>query len=169
MNKTLRYIITTSCIIFILWFIGYFLIGDFISLEFSNYEVSQLFPKILTFLAAVSIYVLFLLSIKKNEGWSFSNVMKFVLGIIVGLIPLFTFEYYSMNDCADWKIEKINKKTLYQSKSSTSETIKLVEIICEENKSKSLQVKRIMQITPLFITSSSIDTTKISTNSWKKL
>ena len=169
MNKTLRNIILIICTIFILWFIGYFLIGDFISLEFSNYEVSQLFPKILTFLAAVSIYVLFLLSIKKNEGWSFSNVMKVVLGIIVGLIPLFTFEYYSMNDCTDWKIEKINKKTLYQSKSSTSETIKLVEIICEENKSKSLQVKRIMQITPLFITSSSIDTTKISTNSWKKL
>lgn len=169
MNKTLRYIILTSCIIFILWFIGYFLIGDFISLEFSNYQVSKIFPKVLTFLAAVSIYVLFLLSIKKNEGWSFSNIMKFVLGIIIGLIPLFTFEYYSINDCADWKIDKTTKKVLFQSKTSASETIKLIEINCPESKSKTLKVKRVVAITPLFNTSSTIDTAKISTNSWKKL
>ena len=169
MNKTLRNIILIICTIFILWFIGYFLVGDFINLEFANHQFSHLFPKILTFLAAVSIYVLFLLSIKKENGWSFLNIMKFVLGIIIGLLPLCAFEYYNLSNCADWKLEKQDKKVLYQSKSSTSETIKLVEIICEKNKSKSLQVKRIMQITPLFITSSSIDTTKISTNSWKKL
>ncbi len=169
MNKTLRYIITTICIIFILWFLGYFLIGDFISLEFANNQVSIVFPKVLTFLAGVSIYVLFLLTIKKENGWSFLNIMKFILGIIIGLIPLCAFEYYSLSKCSDWKLEKKVKKTLYQSKSSASETIKLMEFHCPENNSKTVKVKRVMEITPLFITTSEIDTAKISDKVWKKL
>ena len=169
MNKTLRNIILIICTIFILWFIGYFLVSDFINLEFANHQFSHLFPKILTFLAAVSIYVLFLLSIKKGNGWSFLNIMKFVLGIIIGLLPLCAFEYYNLSNCADWKLEKQDKKVLYQSKSSTSETIKLVEITCPEKNTKTVQVKRVMEITPLFITTSPIDTIKVSEKVWKKL
>ncbi|GEM52193.1 hypothetical protein HX001_12185 [Empedobacter brevis] len=169
MNKTLRNIILIICTIFIIWFIGYFLIGDFISLEFANQQFSKLFPKILTFVAAVSIYIIFLVSIKKKEGWSFMNIMKFVFGIIIGLIPLLTFEYFSIGSCTDWKIDKKIKKTLYQSNSSNAETIVLLETYCPESNLKTTQVKRVVKITPLFITTSDIDISKISDKSWKKL
>ena len=169
MNKTLRNIITTICILLIVWFIGYFLLGDFISLEFANYSISSLFPKILTFAAAVSVYVLFLLMIKRDKGWSFMNIMKFVFGIIVGLIPLCAFEYYSLTNCADWKVEKTDKKVLFQSVTSASETIKLIEYNCPDNNMKSLKVRRIMTASPLFILNSPIDTLKISDKEWKKI
>ncbi|WP_413532703.1 hypothetical protein [Empedobacter brevis] len=169
MNKTLRNIILIICTIFIIWFIGYFTIGDFIKLEFVNNHFSKLFPKILTFAAAVSIYTLFLLSIKKQHGWSFMNVMKFIFGIIIGLLPLLTFEYCSIGSCTSWKVDKTIKKTLYVSNSSDSEKIVLIETFCPESNLKTTQVKRIMEITPLFITTSEIDLNKISTKSWKKL
>jgi hypothetical protein len=169
MNKTLRNIILIICTIFIIWFIGYFLIGDFISLEFANHDFAKLFPKLLTFAAAVSIYVLFLLSIKKKNGWSFMNVMKFIFGIIFGFLPLLTFEYYSIGSCTNWKIDKKIQKTLYKSNSSDSEKIVLIETFCPESNLKTTQVKRIVEITPLFITTSEIDLNKISDKSWKKL
>ncbi len=140
-----------------------------LSLEFTNQQFAHLFPKILTFSAAASIYFLFLLSIKLKDGWSWINITKFCLGLIIGLIPLATFEYYNLSQCSSWKTTTKVKKTLYQSNSSSSEKIKLIEVECPETKSKVLKVKRIVDITPLFHTSSTIDTTKISTNSWKKL
>lgn len=169
MNKTLRNIILIICTIFILWFIGYFLIGDFISLEFANHEFAKLFPKILTFATAVSIYILFLLSIKKKSGWSFMNVMKFILGIIFSLLPLLAFEYYNIGSCTNWKVDKKIKETLYKSNSSDSEKIVLFETFCPESNLRTTQIKRIVEITPLFITTSDFDVSKISDKSWKKL
>jgi len=169
MNNRIRYITIIISILFIAWFLLYFLIGNSISLEFSNTNFSKLFPKILTFLASVSVYVLFLLSIKKSSGWSLFNVMKFVLGIVVALLPLLAFEYFSIDSCPTWKMNKKDKKIIYQSVSSTSETIRLVEIDCPSANKKTLKTKRVMQITPLFITSSEIDTLKISDKNWKKL
>lgn len=169
MNKILRNIILIICTIFIIWFIGYFLLGDFISLEFANHDFAKTFPKFLTFIAAVSVYVLFLLSIKKKDGWSFMNIMKFIFGIIFGFLPLLTFEYYSIGSCTNWKIDKTIKETLYKSNTSDSEKIVLFETFCPESNVKTTQVKRIVEITPLFITISDFDISKISDKSWKKL
>lgn len=169
MNKRFLNITIVISIIFIVWFLLYFLIGNFISLEFSNSNFSSLFPKILTFIASVSVYILFLVSIKKENGWSFFNVMKFVLGIVVAFIPLLVFEYFSIDSCASWKVNKSDKKIIYQSVSSASETIRLIEVDCPTANRKTLEVKRVMKITPLFITSSEIDTLKISDKNWKKL
>lgn len=169
MNKRLRNITIIISIVFIVWFLLYFLIGNFINLEFSNSDFSKIFPKILTFLASVSVYVLFLISIEKGKGWSFFNVMKFVLGIVVAFIPLVTFEYFSIDNCATWKVSKHDKKTIYQSVSSASETIRLIEIDCPAANRKTLKVNRVMQVTPMFRTVSEIDTLKISDKNWKKL
>lgn len=169
MNKTLRNIILSISVFFILWFIIYFFIGEYIDLEFSNPIFSKTFPKILTFLCAVSIYTLFLISIRRAYGWSFLNILQFFMGILFSLIPIFLFQFFSLNKCANWKVDKIYKKTLYQSKISSSETIKLIEVNCTEARKKSIKVERIVQITPLFISSSKIDTLKISNKNWMKL
>ncbi|WP_313579459.1 hypothetical protein [Chishuiella sp.] len=169
MNKTLRNIILSISIFFILWFIIYFYLGEYIDLEFSNPNFSKTFPKILTFLCAVSIYTLFLISIRRAYGWSFLNILKFIVGILFSLIPIFLFEFFSLSKCANWKIDKSYKKTLYESKISSSESIKLIELECKETNTISRKVERIMQITPLFISTSKIDTLKISDKNWKKL
>ncbi|WP_313374880.1 hypothetical protein [Chishuiella sp.] len=169
MNKTLRNIILSLAIFFILWFIIYFFLGEYIDLEFADYNYTKAFPKVLTFLCAVSIYTLFLIPIKKSKGWSFLNILLFFVGILFSLIPIFLFQFFSLNKCANWKLDKRDKKTLYQSKMSSSETIKLIEFNCKEANKKNIKVKRVVEITPLFISSSDIDTLKISDKNWKKL
>lgn len=91
------------------------------------------------------------------------------MGIVVAFIPLLVFEYFSIDSCASWKVNKSDKKIIYQSVSSTKETIRLIEVNCPTANRKTLEVKRVMKITPLFITSSEIDTLKISDKNWKKL
>lgn len=97
------------------------------------------------------------------------NIMKFIFGIIFGFLPLLTFEYYSIGSCTNWKIDKTIKETLYKSNTSDSEKIVLFETFCPESNVKTTQVKRIVEITPLFITTSDFDISKISDKSWKKL
>ena len=75
----------------------------------------------------------------------------------------------NIGSCTNWKIDKKIQKTLYKSNSSDSEKIVLIETFCPESNLKTTQVKRIVEITPLFITTSEIDLNKISDKSWKKL
>lgn len=170
MNRSLRLTLKTTFILIIVWFISYFVFGEHISLEFSDYRFAQIFPKILTFATGASIYFLFLLTIKKADGWNLKNILKFVFGIIIGFIPFLLFKYYSsVGNCQNWEVSKKVKTTLYQSVSSSSETIKLIETYCLEMDSRDEKTYRIMAITPFLNTISPIDTTKINDKQWKKV
>ncbi|MBF0597828.1 hypothetical protein [Faecalibacter rhinopitheci] len=169
MNKNLRLILKTTFTFIIVWFISYFVFGEHIGLEFSDYNFAQIFPKILTFATGTSIYFLCLLSINKNRGWNYKNILKFIFGILLAFIPFILFKYYSsVGNCQNWEVTKQVKSTLFVSTSSNSETIKLIEVYCPEMDLKVDKTFRIMSITPLFNTVSEIDTTNISPTNWKK-
>lgn len=170
MNKSILITLQTLFAIFIVWFIGYFVFGENIGIEFADYEFAKLFPKILTFCAGASIYFLFMLSIKKADKWNYKNILKFAAGIILAIVPFILFKYYtSIGNCQTWEVSRRVVKTLYQSKSSTSETIKAIETICPEMESKKVDTYRVMALTPLFNTISPVDTAKIRENNWKKI
>lgn len=169
MNTSIRLILKTTFILIIVWFISYFVFGEYISLEFADYKFAQQFPKILTFATGASIYFLFLLAIKKSEGWSIMNILKFIFGLIIGIIPFFLFKYYSsVENCQSWEVSRKEKAILYESVSSTSEKIKLIETFCPEMDSRVEKTYRVMSITPLFNTISEVDTAKLKDSSWKK-
>lgn len=170
MNKNLQLTFKTIFTIIILWFIGYFVFGENISLEFADYNFAQLFPKILTFAAGASIYFLFLLNIKKEDGWGIPNILKGIAGVIFGFVPFILFKYYSsVGNCQNWEVFKQEKNVLFESVSSQSETIKTIQIYCPEMNQTTEKTYRVMAITPIFNTISEVDTVKIKRNHWKKI
>lgn len=170
MNKTLRITLRIIFWLIILWFIGYFVFGEFIALEFSDYKFAQYFPNYLTFATGVSIYFLFLLSIQLKDKFNWKNCLKFLAGIVIGFIPFVLFKYYSsVGNCQNWEISKEIKKTVYQSITSDSEKIQLIETYCPELNTKEVKAYRVMSITPVFNTKSEIDTTKLKFNHWKNI
>ena len=170
MNKSLRLTLKITFTLIIVWFISYFVFGEHISLEFSDYNFAQLFPRILTFATGASIYFLFLLSIRTEKGWNFKNILKFVFGILIAFIPFILFKYYSsVGNCQNWEVTKKVKTTLYQSVSSSSESIKTIETYCLEMDKREEKIYRVIQITPLFNSISPIDTLKLQEKSWKKV
>ncbi len=169
MNKYLLTFLKTIFYLIIGWFLGYFIFGENISVEFSDYQFAQLFPKILTFATGVSIYFLFLLSIKKSDLFSTSNILKFIFGVILGLLPFLLFKYYSsVDNCQNWEVDKRVKSTLYLSTTS-NESIKLIETYCPEMKQTEVKTYRVLQISPIFNTIYPVDTTKIKRDYWKKM
>lgn len=169
MNRKLITALKTLLYLILVWFIIYFVFGEQISLEFSDYQFAKIFPKILTFAAGASIYLLILLSIKKSKGWSIVNILKFIAGIIFAFIPFLLFKYYSsVANCQDWEITKKNVKTLFVSTSSNSEKIKTIETYCQEMDELETKNYRVMEITPIFNIVSEIDTAKINQKDWKK-
>jgi hypothetical protein len=169
MNKYLLTFLKTIFYLTICWFVGYFIFGENISVEFSDYSFTLLFPKILTFATGASIYFLFLLNIKKSEGFKTLNIIKFSLGIILGVLPFFLFKYYaSVDNCQNWEVNKKVKSTLFISTTS-NESIKLIEVYCPELNTTELKTYRIMQISPFFNTVYPVDTLKIKRDYWKKV
>lgn len=168
-----HYLLTTLKTVFyliIVWFIGYFVFGENVSIEFSNYQFAKFFPKVLTFAAGASIYFLFLISIKPSDKFSLSNILKFTFGIIIAIIPFLLFKYYSsVGNCQNWEVSKKIVKTHFISTSSASETIKSVETYCLEMDKKDIKTYRIVSFTPIFNTITPIDTTKINSKNWKKV
>lgn len=170
MNKTLLISLRILFWIIIIWFIGYFVFGEYIAIEFSDYTFAQHFPKYLTFAAGASIYFLFLLSIRLKDKWNWKNILKFLAGIGIGFMPFVLFKYYSsVGNCQNWEVIKTNKKTLFQSITSESETIQLIEIECPEMEIKEEKIYRVMHLTPVFNVKSEIDTTKLKFNHWKNI
>jgi len=169
MNSNLLITLKTIFYIIIIWFIGYFVFGENISIEFSDYYFAQRFPNILTFAAGTSIYFLFLLSIKKADGFNLNNILKFAFGIIIGILPFFLLKYYSsVDNCQNWEIQKKIIKTHYISTSSSNESIKSIETYCYEMNKKEVKTYRVMKLTPLFNTITPIDTAKINNRNWRK-
>lgn len=168
MNPTLRLCLKFIFYTIILWFLAYFLLGNYISLEFSNYQFALLFPKILTFATAVSIYGLLVLTIRSESGWSFGNIMKFMSGVILAFIPFVIFEYLSLDRCNFWETTKTYKGTLYHSKNSSAEKIVIIESVCKGSENVIRETKHTVGITPIFNTSSPIDTSKIKLSNWNE-
>lgn len=170
MNQKLKITLKTILYLILVWFIIYFVFGEQISLEFADYQFAHIFPKILTFAAGASIYLLILLTIKKSKGWSIVNILKFIAGIIFAFVPFLLFKYYSsVANCQDWEITKKNIATLYVSTTSNSEKIKSVETYCQEMDQLEVKSYRVAELTPLFNVVWEIDTANISPEKWKKL
>ncbi len=168
MNRTFLLCLKFIFYTIILWFIVYFLAGDYISLEFANYKFALVFPRILTFATAASIYCLIVLKIKSEDGWNFSNIMKFIFGILLAFIPFIIFEYLSLARCNFWETTKTYKGTLYHSKNSDAEKIIVVESVCKNTQTVRRETKRVVSLTPLFNTVSSIDTATIKSGNWNE-
>ena len=170
MNSILKNILKTILTLNLIWFIGYFVFGEHISLEFSNYEFAKLFPKLITFTAGASIYLLVLLTIKKENGFSIKNILKFIVGILLAFAPFILFKYYSsVANCQDWEVRKKNVSTLFISKTSTKESIKTIDIYCQELNKLETKNFKVTELTSLFNIVTEIDTAKLEKKDWKKI
>ncbi|WP_154662237.1 hypothetical protein ACF3NR_05085 [Vaginella massiliensis] len=126
----MKKIITILCFVFIAWFLLYFLVGDTFPFDFANQNLKQLFPNVLVFLAGVAIYILLLLQINLDKKWEFSNILKFVGGIILGFIPFILYGFFSIQTCPFWLQKQEYHQTLFQSKLNQNERIVLRKTTC---------------------------------------
>lgn len=133
----------------IVWFCVYFLYGDRISLTFTDRTFASYFPQILVFLTAASIYGLFVLSLKSNRN-KWGNLLLFLVGIVLALIPFIAFHGYFQYQCGFWNEEISKGKVLYQSEINSNEKIQILESNCSLNSTQKTDTVHIKQITPYF-------------------
>lgn len=168
-QKNLKKITFSLCFVFIAWFLLYFLIGKTFPYEFANQNFKLLFPKIIVFLAAVSIYTLLLMQIDLAKKWEFSNVLKFVGGIILGFVPFILYGFFSIQSCPFWLQSHENSKTLFRSKLNQNEKIIVQKTHCTDIHSS---YKDTIQTTTYFNfirTSHSVKPSEMNQKYWQKI
>lgn len=152
MNKFYRFtkrFLQVLSIAIIVWFSVYFLYGDQISLTFTDRKFASYFPQILVFLTAASIYGLFILSIKsKRKQWG--NLLLFVGGLVLALIPFIAYHGYFQYQCGFWN-EELNKgNVIYSSEVNSNEKIQILESHCKNKTESKIDTVHIQKVTPYF-------------------
>ncbi len=153
------------CIVFIAWFVVYFLFGERFSLEFTDRVFASWFPQILVFLAAASLYGLFILAIKSSRK-KWQNILLFVGGFIFALLPFLAYHGYFQYQCNFWNHEIIQEKTLYINRVDKSETIKEVISSCKVDKPGKIDTVFSKQITQLFELQNPVKIQKAEKSDW---
>ena len=123
------------CLAFIVWFCVYFLFGERFSISFSDRVFASWFAQILVFLAAASLYGLFILAIKSSRK-KWVNILLFLGGFIFSLTPFLAYHGYFQYQCNFWNQEIKNKKTLYINKLNQPESVKVIESVCKVDESE---------------------------------
>lgn len=114
----------------ILWFCAYFIFGEKLSIKFSNREWQPVFIQFLVFMAGVSVYGIFILSIRsKNRKWL--NLLLFFGGLILGSLPLLFYHGYLQYRCGFWNEIEESSKVLYVNSINPDETVKIIQKKCE--------------------------------------
>ena len=123
-------IIRLFCALIIIWFVAYFLFGERFSITFTHRGLAEYLPQILTFGAAVSVYLLFILSIKSSRK-KWQNILLFFSGLILSAIPLFAYHAYFQYQCDFWNREIKSSKIIYVNSLNKSETVKAIQSQCK--------------------------------------
>jgi len=139
------------CLAFIVWFCLYFFFGERFSIEFTDRIFASWFPQILVFLAAASIYGLFILAIRSyRKKWI--NILLFLAGFIFALLPFLAYHGYFQYQCGIWNREIMHEKILYINKLNKDEFVKIIHSKCEKSREErsdtiiSKQITRFLEL-----------------------
>lgn len=171
MNKFYRFakrFLQVLSIAIIVWFCAYFLYGDQISLTFTDRKFASYFPQILVFLTAASIYGLFILGIKsKRNQWG--NLLLFVGGLILALLPFIAYHGYFQYQCGFWNEELKKGKVLYSSEVSINEKIQIIHTNCKGKSEIKTDTVHIKKITPYFELINEVKLYPSEKSNWEKV
>lgn len=170
MGKFYRILINTLkflCLVFIAWFAVYFLVGDRFSLYFSDRVWASWLPQILVFLAAASIYGLFIFAIKSTRK-KWQNILLFIGGFFFALVPFLAYHGYFQYQCEFWNHKIKSEKTLYVNNLNPNETVKVVDRFCVNNESE-VKTDTIFskKLTPYFELNDEVKIKKVEKSDWK--
>ena len=164
--RILIHILKFFCLVFIAWFAVYFLLGDRFSIYFTDRVFASWFPQILVFLAAASLYGIFILEIKSSrKRWE--NILLFIGGFLIALIPFLAYHGYFQYQCNFWNQEIKNEKALYINKLNKTESVKIIKSVCKvdesEMKSDTVFSKK---LTPYFELNDEVKIQKAEKSDW---
>jgi len=163
--KTLKFLCLTS----IVWFAVYFLLGERFSITFTDRVFASWFPQILVFLAAASIYGLFIFTIKSSRK-KWQNILLFLGGFIFALAPFLAYHGYFQYQCDFWNQKIKNERILYINNLNKLESVKIIESVCEpgesEIKSDTVFSK---QLTQFFELNDEVKIQKSEKSDWTKV
>lgn len=164
--RILIHILKFFCLGFIAWFAVYFLLGDRFSIYFTDRVFASWFPQILVFLSAASLYGIFILEIKSSrKRWE--NILLFIGGFLIALIPFLTYHGYFQYQCEFWNEEIKSEKTLYINSLNENETVKEVITTCKMDKPGKIDTVLSKQITPYFEIQNPVKIEKGENSNWK--
>lgn len=150
----------------ILWFITYFVLGDKVALTFTNKSWAEIFPQILVFAAAVSIYALFILAIKtKRKKWV--NFLLFFGGMFVAIVPFLAYHGYYQYQCGIWNQEIVTSRNLLINHNDHSETVKIVRTKCEFEEEIKVDTLYSKKTTDFFELQHKVELIENKGSSWK--
>jgi len=110
----------------------YFSLGNQFEYEFKDRIWAKSFTQILVFSTAVSIYLLFILSINSKEKW-WKNLILFLVGLIFSLIPIIGFHGFYQYQCDFWDQQQIKTELIATNKWSRHKTIEIRTYRCNVN------------------------------------
>lgn len=97
---------------------------------FSDRKFAAIFPEILVFSTAVSIYGLFVLSIKnKRKKWV--NFLLFFGGLLFASLPFLAFHGYYQYQCSNWNSEIVSSENILYNNYDTEETVRVIKSKCK--------------------------------------
>lgn len=166
MSKSSRYFlgfIRVLCAFSIIWYGIYFFWGEKFSITFSDSVFSAWFPQILVFLCAVSIYGLFILSIKSQQK-KWQNILLFIGGFLLATLPFLIYHGYFQPQCGIWNKEVVKETPVYYNKLNKFETIKIIESHCK--KTITIDTLYIKQVTPYFELQNPVSISKSENSNW---
>lgn len=155
------------CLLIIVWFLIYFLAGDYSAFYFTDRTFAAYFPSILSFAASTAIYGLFISSIQsKRKKWK--NILLFVSGLLIGSLPLLAYHAYFQYQCGFWNEEVLEVKQTYSNKVDATESVKSFKTQCKINQESKQEVLFVKQFTPYFEFRNPVDVSALNPTFWVK-
>lgn len=127
MKKTwrfLRIVLIIVCCLISIEYVLYFSLGNQFKYEFADRHWAKSFTNILVFSTAVSIYLLFILSMSSKSKW-WKNLMLFGVGLIFSLIPIISYHGFYQFQCDFWNQKRIKTEVIATNKWSRYKTIEV--------------------------------------------
>lgn len=168
-NKTLKTVIIIACSFFIVWFLLYFLVGENFSYSFSNTNLRLVFPKWVVFMAAVSLYLIVIIQINLKKKWHFSNIIKFIVAIFLGMIPFLLYGIFSVTPCPFWMKKSENIQTLYISKINQEQVIILQKNTCIDTQEIRIDTVKITPFLGFLESTTPISKQEIEQRYWQEV
>lgn len=164
-STTLSKIIRFLCIALIIWFCVYFLLGERFSITFTDRVFASWFPQILVFLAAASVYVLFISGIKSSRR-KWQNILLFFGGFLLAIIPFLAYHGYFQYQCGIWNREVKREKVLYINKLNKFESVKIIQSTCKQSQKELSDTIVSKQLTQFFELNNPVKIGKSEKSDW---
>lgn len=149
----------------LLWFVLYFMIGEKTALYFTSRTFAAIFPQILVFAAAVSIYVLFILAMDhQRKKWV--NLSLFFIGLVLAILPFFLYHGYFQYRCGFWNEEIQSSKTLLVNQNNPSQTVQIIQSQCENTLEEKIDTVYTQTFTPFFQLRQNASIRSVENSNW---